>query len=154
MADVFTQIYIQIIFSVRNRESLINENIKDSLYKYITGIITNKNQKLLIINGMPDHIHILVSLNTSCKISDLVKDIKVSSSKYINENKLTKYKFQWQNGYGAFSYSKSQVDKVFQYILNQENHHKKYSFKEEYVKLLKIFQIEYKSENLFEWIDY
>lgn len=153
MADVYAQIYIQIIFSVKNRDSLINENFEEILYKYITGIVTNKKQKLLIINGMPDHIHILLSLSANCNLSELVKDIKVSSSKYINENKLSKYKFQWQNGYGAFSYSKSQVDKVYKYINNQKEHHKKYSFKDEYIKLLQKFEIEYNFKNLFDWID-
>lgn len=152
MADVFSQLYVQLVFSVKNRDALIQSNFEELLFKYITGIVSNRKQKLLIINGMPDHIHILLSLSPNCIISDLVKDIKVSSTKYINENKLCKFKFQWQNGYGAFSYGKSQVDSVFKYISNQKEHHKKYSFKDEYIKLLNKFEIEYKEEHLFEWV--
>ena len=152
MSGTFTQIYIQITFAVKNRESMINSSWEEELYKYISGIINNKNQKVLAINGMPDHIHILIGMKPSCCLSDLVREIKKSSNDFIKERNFSKYKFQWQEGFGAFSYSHSALDNVIKYIQNQKEHHKKYSFKEEYIELLNRFQIEYKEEYLFDWI--
>lgn len=153
MAGTFSQIYIQIIFAVKYRQSLIHADWEEELYKYITGIITNKGQKLLAINGMPDHIHIFIGMRPSCCLSDLVREIKKASNDFIKEKKFTKFDFQWQDGYGAFSYSYSSLDNVIRYIQNQKEHHSKKTFKEEYKEFLTLFQIEHKDEYLFEWID-
>ena len=143
MAHTYTQIYIQIVFAVQDRQNLINQKWKDDLHKYISGIIKGKNQKPIIVNGMPDHIHCLIGLSPSIKISDLVRDIKNNSSNYINEKRLVAGKFCWQDGYAAFSYSQSQIETVYNYILQQEKHHKVKTFKEEYMEFLKKFKINY-----------
>ncbi len=143
MANTYTQIHLQFVFAVKYREGLIQSRWKDELYKYITGIVQNHNHKLLAINGMPDHIHLLVGLRPSQSISELMQDVKGDSSKWINQNKLVKGKFEWQEGYGAFSYSKSQVPDVIRYIQNQELHHQKKTFAEEYLEFLNKFEIEY-----------
>lgn len=153
MAGTFSQVYIQIVFAVKGRENLISKAWKDDLYKYIAGIIKGKEQKPIIVNGMSDHIHAFVGLKPSMPISDLVRDVKNNSSKFINENKLVKGKFSWQEGYGAFSYSHSQIESVYNYILNQEEHHKNKTFKDEYLDLLKKFEIEYNEKYLFEWLN-
>ena len=153
MADTYSQIYIQIVFAVKNRKALINSEWEEQLYKYITGIITNKNQKLIAINGTNSHIHIFIGMKPTCCLSDLVREIKKASNQFIQEKKITPFKFNWQSGYGAFSYNHSQLDNVYNYILNQKEHHKKKPFKDEYLDFLKDFQIDYKEEYLFEWID-
>jgi putative transposase len=153
MAGTFSQIYIQIVFAVQGRVNLISKRWKDDLYKYIAGIIKGKDQKSIIVNGMPDHIHVFTGLRPSMAISDLVRDIKNNSSNFINDNKFVKGKFCWQEGYGAFSYSHSHIEKVYNYILHQEKHHSKKTFKEEYVDLLKKFNIDYNEKYLFEWIE-
>lgn len=153
MANTYSQIHIQIIFAVKGREHLIKEDNREELQKFITGIITNKNQKLLAIYCMPNHTHIFVGLKPNIAISDLVRDIKANSSTFITENKWTKSKFTWQEGYGAFSYAKSQVDAVVKYVLNQAEHHKKRTFREEYIDFLQKFEIEYDEKYLFEWIE-
>jgi len=153
MPSTFSQIYIQIVFSPKGRQSLIHASWESDLYKYITGIITNKGQKLLAINGMPDHIHILIGMKPNCNLSDLVREIKKSSNKYINENRFTKSDFKWQGGYGAFSYSHSAFSNVIRYIENQKEHHKKISFQEEYKNFLTKFVIEFKDEYLFDFFD-
>ena len=153
MPGTFTQIYIQVIFAVKGRESMISPTWEDQLYKYISGIIRNKEQKLLAINGMPDHIHFLMGMKPSCTLSDLVREIKKSSNEFIKEKKFTTCKFQWQEGYGAFSYSHTELDNVTGYIQNQKQHHTKKTFSEEYEKLLSDFRIDYKPEYLFDWIN-
>jgi REP element-mobilizing transposase RayT len=153
MANTYTQIYIHIVFAVHGRYNLIPKTIREELHKYITGIVQNRNQKMLAIFCMPDHTHILVGMKPDISISDLTRDIKAISSKFINDNRLIKGKFNWQVGFGAFSYSKSQIDSVIKYILNQEQHHKSKSFKEEYLELLEKFGIEYDEKYLFEWIE-
>ena len=153
MAGTFSQIYIQVIFAVKGRNSLIHSSWEEELYKYITGIIRNKKQKLLAINGMPDHIHFFIGMKPTCCLSDLVREIKKSSNEFIKEKKLCKFKFQWQEGYGAFSYSHSSLDNVIDYINNQKTHHKKQSFIDEYKQFLTAFEIEYKDEYLFELIE-
>lgn len=153
MSSTFSQIYIQIVFAVKGREGLIEAKREEELYKYISGIIKNKDQKLIVINGMPDHIHILIGMKPSCCLSDLVREIKKSSTNFINENKLLKGKFSWQEGFGAFSYSHSSIDTVAKYIINQKAHHLKRTFKDEYLELLNKFEIEYKPEYTFEWIN-
>lgn len=151
MANTYTQLTIHIVFAVKNRENLIKAKHKDELYKYITGVITNKNQKLLAINGVSDHIHILIGLSPSVALSDIVRDIKNNSSKFINEKGWVIGKFQWQEGYGAFSYSRSQRPEIINYINNQEKHHKNSSFKEEYLSILRKFDIKYDEEYLFDF---
>lgn len=153
MASTFSQIYIQIVFAVKGRQNLIGKEWKDELFKYILGIITNKGQKSIIVNGVADHVHIFVGLKPAMAISDLVRDIKNNSRNFINEQKFIKGKFSWQEGYGAFSYAHSQIEQVYKYIENQEEHHKKKSFKEEYLDFLQKFEIEYNEKYLFEWID-
>ena len=149
MASTFSQIYIQIVFAVKGRENLIAKHWKDELHKYISGIITNKGQKSIIVNGVEDHVHIFVGLRPAMAISDLVRDIKNNSSNFINERKFIKGKFSWQEGYGAFSYAHSQIEQVYNYILNQEKHHHKKSFKEEYLDFLNKFDVEYNEEYIF-----
>jgi putative transposase len=152
MAGTYSQIYLQVVFAVKGRENLIGKSWKDELHKYIAGITIAKEQKSIIINGMPDHIHVFIGLKPSMRISDLVRDIKNNSSKFINEKGFVKGKFHWQEGYGAFSYSHSQIESVYNYILNQEEHHRKKTFREEYLALLKKFEIEYKEEFIFEFV--
>jgi len=154
MAGTFSQIYIQTVFAVKNRNALIQPEWEVELYKYITGIVQNKGQKMLAINGTNNHIHIFIGMKPTCCLSDLVREIKKSSNTFINEKQFTNYKFQWQEGFGAFSYSHSALDNVIQYIQNQKEHHKKKTFREEYLDFLKKFEIEFKEEYLFEWIDY
>ena len=129
MANTYTQIHIQTVFAVQNRQSLIGDEWKEDLYKYMTSIIQNNNHKLLQINGMPDHLHILFGLRPVQAISNLMKQVKQDSSKWINQNRLARGKFSWQEGYGAFSYSKSQLPRVIKYIQNQQEHHKTKSFR-------------------------
>lgn len=151
--STFSQIYIQVVFAVKNREALIDISWEERLYQYITGIIQNKGQKVIAINGMPDHIHIFIGLKPICCLSDLVREIKKSSSNFIKENKLSLFAFNWQEGYGAFSYSHSHIDKVFKYVMNQKEHHKKITFKDEFIDFLNKFEIEYDEKYLFNWID-
>lgn len=153
MADTYSQIYIQTVFAVQNRNTLIQPTWEDELYKYITGIIQNKGQKMLAINGTSNHIHILIGMKPTCCLSDLVREIKKSSNTFINEKRFTPYNFQWQEGFGAFSYSHSQLTDVIQYIENQKEHHKQLTFKEEYLAFLKAFEIEFKHEYLFNWLE-
>ncbi len=153
MANTYSQIIVQFVFAVKSRDNLISSKNREELEKYISGIIENKGQKMLAIYAMPDHIHILVGMKPNISISDLVRDIKSNSSRFINESKWIRGKFSWQEGYGAFSYSKSHLDNVVKYILNQEEHHKKKKFKDEYLEFLDKFEIEYKDEYLFDWID-
>jgi len=153
MANTYSQIYIHIIFAVKGRQNLINETHKEELQKYITGIIKNKRQKLIEINIMPDHVHILIGLEPDKSISDLVRDIKSNSSGLINSRRWIPGEFNWQKGFGAFSYSHSQIDKVVKYINNQELHHRKKSFKEEYLEMLGKYSVQYDEKYLFEWIN-
>ena len=143
--STYSKIYIQVVFAVKGRGSLIQHSWEEELYKYISGIVNNKEQKMLAINGMPDHIHFLIVMKPSCCLSYLVREIKKSSNEFINERKFTKLKFQWQDGYGAFSYSHSNLDNVIGYIEQQKEHHKKKTFKDEYIEFLTKFKIEFKS---------
>ena len=153
MAGTFYQIYIQFVFAVHGRESLLHKTWRDEVFKYMSGIIKGKNQKSIIVNGVSDHVHVLVGLRPSVRICDLVRDIKNNSSRFINEKKFLPGKFEWQDGYGAFSYSRSQIDNVYKYIETQEAHHRKRTFKEEYLDLLKKFEVEYNEKYLFKWIE-
>jgi len=153
MANTYTQIYIQVVCVVKSRHCLIKETWKTELYKYITGIVQNNSHKLLQINGVADHIHILIGLKPSQSLSELMKYVKQDSSKWINQNNFLKVKFSWQSGYGAFSYSKAQLPNVVKYIQDQEEHHKKKSFTDEYLDFLKEFEISYNKDYLFNAVE-
>ena len=153
MANTYSQIYIQFVFAVKGRQNLIRKEHKEEIHKYITGIVRNKKQKLLAINCMPDHTHIFAGLTPDIKISDLVRYVKSISSSFINDKKFVKWKFSWQHGFGAFSYSHSHIDKVVKYVLNQEEHHKKKTFKDEYIDFLTKFNVDYDEKYLFDWIE-
>lgn len=150
--STYSQIYIQIVIAVKGRYGLISQTWEEELYKYISGIITNKGQKLIAINGMPDHVHILIGMKPSCCLSDLVREVKKASNAFVNEKRFIRSKFEWQEGFGAFSYSQSALNHVIAYIQNQKEHHKKKSFKEEYIDFLKKFEVDYNSAYLFKWI--
>lgn len=153
MSDTYTQLLVQLVFAVKGRENLVVEKYREQIEKYITGIISNRGSKLLAIYCNPDHIHILIGLNPDGSISDLVRDIKSKSTKWINENKWFNSAFKWQQGFGAFSYSKSHLNNVVKYILNQPEHHKKKKFKEEYIEFLEKFEVDFNETYLFEWLD-
>ncbi|HLO59524.1 MAG TPA: IS200/IS605 family transposase [Bacteroidales bacterium] len=153
MANTYTQINVHAIFSVKGRENLLNSNMRNELYAYISGILKNEKNYSLAINGFSDHVHIFFELNPVISISDLINTIKTNSSKWVNEQKWFRGKFAWQTGYAAFSYSRSQRHNVIQYIVNQEQHHRLTSFKEEYLKLLEIFEKEYDMKYVFEFYD-
>jgi putative transposase len=152
MANTYTKIYLQLVFSPKRHESVLPVKHKEEIQKYITGIIQNRKHKLLAINYMPDHIHIFIGYSPSQPLPDLLRDIKANSSKFINERRWLPGRFQWQEGYGAFSYGYSQINDVIHYINSQEDHHKKEIFKEEYLKILEKFDIDYDPEYMFEWI--
>lgn len=153
MANTYTQIYIHVVFAVQGRHSLLPRQHKEALHKYITGITRNKQQKLITVNSMPDHIHLLIGLKPDMALSDLMRDIKANSSRYINQNRWVRGKFRWQEGFGAFSYSRSQLDTVIRYIDSQELHHAKISFKDEYLDLLEKSQIDYDERYVFDWME-
>jgi REP element-mobilizing transposase RayT len=150
MANTYTQIYLQLVFSPLRHENTLPVKHKEELQKYITGIIQNRKHKLLAVNFMRDHIHIFIGYNPVQPLPDLLRDIKANTSKFINEKRWLPDKFQWQNGYGGFSYSRSQIDNVIKYIKNQEEHHNTTSFREEYIKLLEQFDIDYNPDYLFD----
>lgn len=153
MANTYTQLYIHLVFVVKGRENLISEKHREELEKYICGIINNKNCKPLAIYCNPDHTHILLGLHTTVSVSYIARDIKANSSRFINENRWIRGKFNWQDGFGAFSYSKSHLDNVIKYILNQPYHHKKITFREEYIDFLKKYEVKYDEKYLFDWLD-
>jgi REP element-mobilizing transposase RayT len=153
MANTYTQLYVQFVFAVKNRVSLVDFAWEEELYKYITGIVQNHKHKLIAINGMPDHVHILVGLHTTQSIADLMRVAKGESSEWINNRGFVTGKFEWQEGYGAFSYSRQQLDVVVKYILNQKQHHKEFSFQDEYLMLLEEFDIPYDKQYIFKPIE-
>lgn len=153
MSDTYSQMYVQVVFAVNNRTALIHESWEAELFKYITGVIKNKGQKLLVINGVNNHIHLLINMKPNCCLSDLVREIKKTSTQFINEKEFVKNPFKWQEGFGAFTYGYSQISTVIQYIENQKNHHKIKTFKDEYIAFLNAFQIEYENKYLFDWIN-
>ena len=152
MANTYTRIYIHLVFSPSGHENVIPQKHKEEIYKYTTGIIQNRKHKLLAINFMPDHVHILIGYNPSQSIPDMARDIKANTSKFINDKKWLPGRFQWQEGYGAFSYSRSQINNVIKYINTQEGHHRKASFKDEYLRLLDKYEVDYDPRYLFDWI--
>ena len=149
MANTYTQIHIQAVFAVRNRQCLINKEWKADLYKYMTGIIQNYDHKVLQINGVSDHVHIFFGMRPTQSISDLMKQVKQDSSKWINTQGFLKQHFSWQSGFGAFSYAKSEVPRLIRYVKNQEEHHRKQTFMEEYLGLLEEFGVEYDERYVF-----
>ena len=149
MANTYTEVHLQFIFAPKYRLSLINNVWENDLYKYITGIVQNNKHKMIIINGMPDHVHLLIGFRATQSMADLMQDVKAGSSKWINDNKLCSGRFEWQSGYGAFSYSKSQLSSVVKYIENQKDHHRKKTFLEEYKKFLEKFEVTYDEKYIF-----
>ena len=153
MANTYTQCYFHLVFSPKNRDALIGKTWKDELEKYITGIVQTRKHKLLAISAMKDHVHILIGYNVNELIPDLVSEIKTSTNHWIKEKKFSSFKFDWQKGYGAFTHSRSQIDDVVKYILNQEEHHKKRPFREEYLEILRKNDIRFEDSYLFEFFD-
>jgi REP element-mobilizing transposase RayT len=153
MANTYTQFYVHLVFAVKNRNALIKKQWKNDLEKYITGIVQNNGHKMLAINSMPDHIHIFIGYNVNYLIPDLVEEIKTSSNAWIKSNKLSNFHFEWQKGYGAFSHSQSQIDVVVKYVMNQEIHHKKESFRKEYLEILRRNDIHFNDDYLFDFFD-
>ena len=149
MANTYTQIYLHVVFAVEGRQNLIAPEHNDELQKYITGIVTAQKHKLIAINNMPDHLHLLVGLRPDAALSDLVRDVKAGSSKFINEKRWVMGRFSWQEGFGAFSHARSQLDAVIRYIQNQQKHHAKKSFRDEYLELLEKFGVEYDRKYIF-----
>lgn len=152
MAGTFTQIYIQGVFAIKGRQNLLRKTWRDEVFKYISGIITNKGHKPIIVNGVGDHVHTFIGLKPAMSISDLMRDVKNNSSNFINDHDWVRGKFSWQKGFGAFSYNHSQVEMIYNYIKNQEEHHRKKTFKEEYLKFLAEFEVPYEDRYLFKWI--
>ena len=153
MADTYVQAYFHLVFAVNNRKALIRKSWNDELEKYITDIVQNNGHKLIAIGSMPDHIHIFIGYNLNQIIPNLVEKIKTSSNHWIKERNLTKFKFNWQKGYGAFTHSHSQIDAVAKYVLNQEDHHRMKTFREEYLEMLNRFKITYKDEYVFSFFN-
>ena len=153
MANTYSQISIQVVFAVKGRENIIATNFRDRLHEYISGIITGNKQKPLAVNGWKDHVHTFFGMEPSLSISDLVRDIKSGSSKWINDHGFTKRKFHWQEGFGAFSYSKSQRNSVIPYIMKQEEHHRRKTFREEYLGMLQKAEIDFDEKYLFDFVE-
>ena len=153
MPNTYTQLYVQIVFAVKGRQHFIKESMREEIQKYISGIIAESKQKLYAIYCMPDHTHIFISIQPNVTISDLTRDIKANSSSWIKRKFVNHSSFAWQEGFGAFSYSKSQAKQVVNYVLNQPQHHKKKTFKEEYIEFLEAYEIEYDNRYLFEFYD-
>lgn len=153
MANTYTQIYIHVVFAVVGRQSLIAHERNDELQKYITGIVTGQKQKLIAINNMPDHVHMLIGLTPDVALSNLVRDVKANSARFINEKRWVAGRFGWQEGFGAFSYARSQLDAVIRYIQNQQKHHAKKSFREEYIALLEKFEVAYDQRYVFKPVE-
>ncbi len=151
MPNTYSQAYFHLVFAAKNRDALIRKEWKDDLEKYITGIVQNQKHKMLAVNTMPDHIHIFIGYYLNQLISDLVKEIKTSSNQWIKENRLSKFRFEWQTGYGAFTHSRSQIDSVAKYVMNQEKHHQKQSFKQEYLDILRRNEINFEEKYVFEF---
>jgi putative transposase len=154
MANTFSKIYLQYVFAIKGKLSLIPKQHKEELHKYITGLVKHRNAKMLAVHCMPDHTHLFVGFKPSISISDFIKEIKVESNEFINYKKWIRGKFSWQDGYGVFSYSHSHIDAVVKYILNQERHHQKKTFRVEYLELLEKFEIPFEERYLFDFIDW
>ena len=153
MAGTYTQIYIQVVFAVKGRQNLLAKAWRQDVFKYMAGIIKNKGHKPIIVNGVSDHVHAFIGLRPAMALSDLVRDMKNNTTNFINAQGWASGKFHWQEGYGAFSYSHSQIDNVYNYILNQEAHHAKRNFRDEYLEFLARFEVEHDEKYLFEWME-
>jgi len=153
MANTYTQSYFHFVFAVKNRDALIKKEWKSEIEKYMTGIVQNHRHKMLAVNCMPDHVHVLIGYNVNHLIPDLIEEIKTSTNSWIKSKGFTKFKFEWQKGYGAFTHSHSQIDTVVKYIINQEKHHKKRSFREEYLEMLEKNEIAFNQDYLFDFFN-
>ena len=153
MADTYTQINMHVVFSVKGRENILSAKIRPDIFKYISGILSNIEQFPLAVNGYKDHVHLFFEMQPTKSLSDIVRVVKTNSSKWINENRFIAGKFSWQEGYGGFSYSRSQRNNVIQYIIKQEEHHKEKTFREEYLQLLKLFEIDFDEQYVFEFYE-
>jgi putative transposase len=153
MANTYTKIYIQVVFAVKYREALLKKEHRPEIFKYMAGIINNRGHKALAVNGYDDHVHLLFNFKPKEELSLLVQEIKKASNAFIKEKRMTPFKFQWQSGYGAFSHGYRELDKVINYIKNQEEHHSKITFRKEYFQFLTSYEIEYKDEYVFEFLD-
>jgi len=153
MANTYTQLNIHAVFTMQGRENFILSTFRSRLFEYISGLLKNTGQFPLAVNGTQDHVHIFFELNPTKSVSEIMEVVKASSSKWVNENTFVKWKFKWQKGYGAFTYSRSQRNNVIQYIMNQEEHHKRRTFRQEHIELLKKFEVDYDSRYLFEYYD-
>jgi putative transposase len=150
---VYTQMYVQLVFAVKYRSAVLTPDIRDQVFEYMSGILARLKHKSIIVNGVSSHVHILMGYNPTLSISDTVHDLKRGSSLFINEQRLTAGKFAWQEGFGGFTYSRSQLNDVYDYIQNQQKHHEKYSFKEEHIRFLDKFEIEYEERYLFDFLE-
>lgn len=153
MANTYTQMYAQIIFSPKGRENLILPSFEERIYQYMTGVIRDNGQKLIAINGMPDHLHLFIGFKPNMAIADLVREVKTSATKYINNHRLLPWRFGWQDGYGCFTYAHSQIDVVAQYVMSQKQHHRTKTFREEYTALLQKFEVAYDDRYVFEYYE-
>jgi putative transposase len=153
MSNTYTQLYVHVVFTVAGRQSLLARTWRDDVFRYITGIVRNRREKLLAINGVSDHVHIALGLTPTIPLSDLVRDIKAGSSGFINSQKWVRGRFRWQEGFGAFSFARADLDRVVKYIMNQESHHNKRLFREEFVQILDESNIAYEERYLFKWIE-
>lgn len=153
MANTYTQLNVQTVFAVKGRDNILSSNFRNQLFEYIAGILRNNKQYPLAINGCKDHVHIFFELNPNTSLSDVLELVKSNSSRWINSNHFLKGRFEWQRGYSGFTYSKSQRNNVIQYIMNQENHHKSQTFREEYLEILRKFDMEYDERYIFEFYD-
>ena len=151
MAGTYSQIYIQTVFAVKGRSNLLLKPWRNEVFKYMAGIIKGKNQKPIIVNGIENHVHLFIGLKPAMAVSDLIRDVKNNTSNFINERQFVQGIFSWQEGHGSFSYSHSQIEQVYQYIMNQEAHHHTKTFREEYLGLLDNYEIEYDERYLFDW---
>jgi REP element-mobilizing transposase RayT len=153
MPGTFSQIYVQVVFAVKGRDNQLQKPWRDEVFKYMAGILKAQKQKPIIINGVADHVHLFIGIKPNMSVSELVRDVKNNTSKFINSQNWLVGKFEWQEGYGAFSYSHSHIGNVYKYILNQEEHHRKRTFKEEYMDMLEKFEVPFEERFLFDWIE-
>ena len=153
MANSYQRVLLQYVFAVKGRQNILHKSFRDEVFRYITGIIEQKGQKSIIVNGVADHVHVLVGVKPPFEMDAFIRDVKNNSSKFINKKDWLRTKFAWQVGYGVFSYNQEQVHRVYNYILNQEAHHAKQTFREEYIQFLLENEIEYDEKYLFEWYD-
>lgn len=153
MPATFAQIYVQVVFAVKGRGNQLQKPWRNEVFKYMAGIVKEQKQKPIIINGVADHVHLFIGIKPNMSVAELVRDVKNNTTKFINSQNWVVGKFEWQEGYGAFSYSHSHIGNVYKYILNQEEHHRKRTFKEEYIDMLAKFEVPFEERYLFEWLE-